>query len=51
MNRKQPSKRPPPSHKDGKLRDKRIADKMSPNYTQADFDGVLRKAVTKHEKR
>lgn len=37
--------KPGPSHKDGKFRDPAIEEKQDPDFTRADLDRLLRKAV------
>jgi len=41
-----PSKRPRPSHEEGKLRDKRIEKMMDPEYRAEHLHALIKKAAT-----
>jgi hypothetical protein len=45
------SKRPEPSHKTGKLRDKRIEKMMDPEYRAEHLHALIKKAATTPKKR
>lgn len=47
MNRKNPSKRPPPSYVEGKLRDPEIERKQVGEFNRSDLDRLLGRTITK----
>lgn len=46
-----PSKRPEPSHKTGKVRDKRIEELQHPAFKPEHLHGIIKKAATTPKKR